>query len=248
MADVKWFKLTTDMFDDEKIKIIESMPDRDTILIIWIKLIGLAAKINANGWLFLTEEVPYDEDTLATVLNRPVNTVRLAMGLFTKYKMIETGDDGTLFITNFEKHQNIEGLERIREQGRLRTARFREKQKLLPGRNVTSRYSNAPDKNREDKNREEEEEEKETTTAFNDYKEKLRIKYPELNIDEEWERCQIWYRDHKKKTKSPSLALGNWCRKEMAIRQEKRDENRFGKVRQPGDYTRPDELRHSEPE
>lgn len=148
MADVKWFKITTDMFDDEKIKIIESMPDRDTILIIWIKLISLAAKINENGWIFLTEEVPYDEAMLATVLNRPVNTVRLAIGLFTKYEMIETGDNGKLLITNFEKHQNIEGLEKIREQGRLRTARFREKLKLLPQGNVTVTLRNAPDKNR----------------------------------------------------------------------------------------------------
>ena len=157
MADVKWFKITTDMFDDEKIKIIESMPDRDTILIIWIKLISLAAKINENGWIFLTEEVPYDENTLATVLNRPINTVKLALGLFAKYKMIETGDNGTLLITNFEKHQNIEGLEKIREQGRLRTARFREKLKLLPQGNVTVMLRNAPDKNRKriDKIREE---------------------------------------------------------------------------------------------
>jgi predicted phage replisome organizer len=143
------------MFDDEKIKIIESMPDRDAILIIWIKLIGLAAKINSNGWIFLTEAMPYDMNTLATVLNRPVNTVKLALSLFKKYEMIETGNNGSIFLTNFEKHQNIEGLDRIREQGRLRTAKFREKQKLLPQGNVTDRYSNAPDKNREDKNRKE---------------------------------------------------------------------------------------------
>lgn len=32
------------MFDDEKIRIIESMPDADTILICWIKLLSLAGK------------------------------------------------------------------------------------------------------------------------------------------------------------------------------------------------------------
>jgi len=144
------------MFDDEKIKIIESMPDRDAILIIWIKLISLAAKTNANGWIYLTEEMPYDEDSLATVLNRPVNTVKLALSLFEKYSMIETGGNGGIFITNFEKHQNIEGLERIREQSRLRVAKHREKQKQLTQGNVTSRYSNAPDKNRKEEGREEE--------------------------------------------------------------------------------------------
>ncbi len=39
MPDVKWIKLTTFMFDDEKIKLIESMPDADAVLVIWIKLL-----------------------------------------------------------------------------------------------------------------------------------------------------------------------------------------------------------------
>jgi len=165
MTDVKWFKLTTDMFDDEKIKIIESMPDRDAILIIWIKLIGLAAKINANGWLYLTEEVPYDENMLATVLNRPANTVKLALGLFIKYGMIEAGGGARLLITNFEKHQNIEGLAKIREQNRIRAARHRDKTKLITDGNVTSRDSNATEKNRIDK----EKKRKEDITDINNH-------------------------------------------------------------------------------
>jgi len=65
-------------------------------------------------------------------------------------------------------------------------------------------------------------EEEGTTTSFEDYQEKLRLKYPELNIADEWERCQIWYRDHKKEIKSPSLALGNWCQKEIKIQGDKK--------------------------
>jgi len=63
---------------------------------------------------------------------------------------------------------------------------------------------------------------KDTTTLFIAYKEKLRTTYPNLNIDEEWERCQIWFRDHKKSIKSPSLALGNWCKKEVEIKEKAR--------------------------
>ena len=59
--------------------------------------------------------------------------------------------------------------------------------------------------------------------SFQKYKQKLVGTYPELDIKEEWERCQIWYRDNKKAIKSPSLALGNWCKKAMEIRKEKRD-------------------------
>ena len=50
MAEVKWIKITTDMFDDEKIKLIESMPERDTVLTIWIKLICLAGRVRCR-WL-----------------------------------------------------------------------------------------------------------------------------------------------------------------------------------------------------
>jgi len=56
--------------------------------------------------------------------------------------------------------------------------------------------------------------------SFIAYKEKLRTTFPELDIDAEWERCQIWYRDHNKVMKSPSLALGNWCRREREIKKE----------------------------
>lgn len=55
-------------------------------------------------------------------------------------------------------------------------------------------------------------------TSFESYKEKLRGKYPELNLDEEWEKCQIWHQDHSKQIKSPSLTLGNWMEKARDIK------------------------------
>ena len=50
MGDVKWIKITTNMFEDEKVDFIESLPEADTILVIWIKLLTLAGKCNANGF------------------------------------------------------------------------------------------------------------------------------------------------------------------------------------------------------
>lgn len=129
MSEVKWIKITTDMFNDEKIKIIESMPDKDAILIIWIKLLTLAGKVNANGYIFLTENIPYTDEMLATVFNRPLNTIRLALETFKRFHMIDY-DENMLHITNWEKHQNTDGLEKIREQNRLRKQRQREREKL----------------------------------------------------------------------------------------------------------------------
>ena len=127
MAEVKWIRLTLSMFDDEKIKIIESMPDGDTILIIWVKLLILAGKVNDTGYVYLSDAIPYTDEMLATIFRRPLTTVRLALQTFEKFGMIETASKGIL-IVNWEKHQNIDGMERIKELTRNRVQKHRQKQ------------------------------------------------------------------------------------------------------------------------
>ncbi|QIW21302.1 phage replisome organizer N-terminal domain-containing protein [Bacillus thuringiensis] len=129
MADVKWIKLSTSMFEDEKIRLIESLPDADTLLIIWIKLLSQAGRTNANGYIFLSENIPFTEEMLATLFNRPIATVRLALQTFKQFGMIDITDDQYICIANWEKHQNVDGLEKIREQNRLRKQKQREKEK-----------------------------------------------------------------------------------------------------------------------
>ena len=118
------------MFDDEKIRLIESMPEGDAILVTWIKLLTLAGKTNDNGTIYLTETIPYTEDMLSTICRRPLQIIRLALQTFEKLEMIAI-ENGIINIVNWEKHQNIERLQQIREQTRTRVARFREKQRLL---------------------------------------------------------------------------------------------------------------------
>ena len=57
MAEVKWIKITTDIFDDEKILMIETLPSADTILVIWFKLLALAGKSNNNGVFMLSHRI-----------------------------------------------------------------------------------------------------------------------------------------------------------------------------------------------
>ena len=130
MADINWIKLRVDMFDDEKIKIIQSMPEGDAILVIWIRIIALAGKCNAKGLVLIEDEFPYSDEMLATIFNKPLTTVRLALGTFEKFRMIERTEKG-IYISNFEKHQNTEGMEKIREQARIRKQREREKKRAL---------------------------------------------------------------------------------------------------------------------
>jgi len=152
VSNVKWIKLSTSMFDDEKIKLIEQMPDSDTILIIWIKLLAQAGKTNSSGYIFLNENIPYTDEMLSTIFNRPLSTIRLALKTFEDLGMIGIDDNSFISITNWEKHQNIEGLERIRKQNRERKRRQREKEKLRIGdkSHVTSRDSHATEEEREE--------------------------------------------------------------------------------------------------
>ncbi|TCD28055.1 phage replisome organizer N-terminal domain-containing protein [Bacillus wiedmannii] len=129
MADVKWIKLSTSMFEDEKIRLIESLPDADTLLIIWIKLLSQAGRTNANGYIFLSENIPFTEEMLSTLFNRPIATVRLALQTFKQFGMIDVTDDQYICISNWEKHQNIDGLERVKQLNAERNKKYRERKR-----------------------------------------------------------------------------------------------------------------------
>lgn len=128
------------MFDDDKIKLIESLPDGDSILVIWVKLLTQAGRTNANGYIFLNENIPYTDEMLATIFNRPLNTVRLALATFQRFGMIEWDETGIL-ILNWEKHQNIDGLEKLREQNKERASKYRKRLSAVGGNNYLEHYN-----------------------------------------------------------------------------------------------------------
>ena len=149
-GEIKWIKITTDVFNDEKIMLIEQMPEADTLLVIWLKLLCMAGKENNYGVFIMRNRMPYTEEMLATIFRRPLNTVRLALSTFEAFGMIEI-EDGIICIPNWEKHQNVDGLERIREVNRTRQQRYRERKKLAIAENsnvtgcVASRNCHAPE-------------------------------------------------------------------------------------------------------
>lgn len=163
MADIKWIKISCDIFNDEAIKLIEQMPDGDAIIVIWLKLLITAGKINDNGYLYFKKEIPYTDEMLSTIFCRPLNTIRLALRTFENFGMIQIVNEQGIFITNWEKYQNIERMEKIKLQTRERVKKFREKQKLLTCNatcNVTVTESNAIDKDIEKEIEEEEKKKK----------------------------------------------------------------------------------------
>ena len=143
MAEVKWIKIVTDVFNNKKIKQIDTMPGSDTILVIWFKLLCLAGNINEKGSIILTKDIAYTDEMLSTEFRKPLNKIHLALKTFESFGMIELVDN-VYHISNWERYQNIEGLEKIREQTRLRVDEYREKQKALPS-NVTVTHGNETD-------------------------------------------------------------------------------------------------------
>lgn len=144
MSEIKWIKIATDIFDDEKISLIDALPDHDAIIVIWIKLITLAGKLNTNGVLAISKDIVYTDEMLAQTFHRPLDTVHMALEIFEKFGMIEK-IDGVITLPNWEKHQNIDGMEKIKEQNRKRAARHRQKQKSLAQNNENNVISNVTD-------------------------------------------------------------------------------------------------------
>lgn len=158
MAGVEWVKITTDMFDNRKIKHLRRLPDGNNIVLIWVMLLTMAGRCNAGGMIFLTENIPYTPKMLADELDFEENTVILAMNALEQLQMIMT--DGQYFrVAGWEEYQNVEGLDKIREQTRKRVAAYRSRQKLTglhapEGGNVTGNVTvtqgNAPEEEREE--------------------------------------------------------------------------------------------------
>ncbi len=130
MADVKWIKICTDIFDDEKILMIESLPSADTIIVIWFKLLTFAGKQNNDGVFLMNNRIAYTDEMLATIFRRDVNVVRLALNTFEQFGMIEI-IDGVVAIPNWNKHQTLDAYEKKKERDRLYQAERRANQRAL---------------------------------------------------------------------------------------------------------------------
>ena len=130
MADVKWIKITTDIFDDEKIAIIESMPEGDSIIVIWFKLLCLAGKTNNSGVFMINDKLAYTDEMLATIFRRKVATVRMALRIFQEYGMVDIVD-GVVTIPKWAKHQNLDSIEKKKEYMKGYMQEYREKQRQI---------------------------------------------------------------------------------------------------------------------
>lgn len=220
MSEVKWIKICTDIFDNKKIKMLEAMPDGDALIVIWLKLLTLAGNTNDNGYIYFTKDIPYTEQMLATLFNRPLITVQLALKTFENYGMIEVIED-ILRVSNWEKYQNVEGMERIREQTRKRVAKYREQKKIECNvtSNVTETQSNAIDIDIEKDIEIEKEKKKEKKIAYGEYShvkltqteyDRLVKDYGEQETKNAIKYFDEYIEDKGYKSKSHNMAMRRW--------------------------------------
>lgn len=150
MAEVKWIKITTDIFDDEKILLIESLPDAYAIIVVWFKLLCLAGKQNNSGVFMMSNKIAYTDKMLATIFRMKEATVTMALQTFEQFGMIEI-IDGVITIPNWGKHQNLDQLENKKEYMRNYMKDYREKQKLLTGGEPSCKTNSKANVSRADK-------------------------------------------------------------------------------------------------
>ncbi|BCZ46158.1 hypothetical protein psyc5s11_22250 [Clostridium gelidum] len=131
MSEIKRIKITSYMFEDEKIRLIDAMENGVMVIYVWLRLLVQAGKISANGYIYLTENIPYTEEMLSTLFCKSLESIKFALKTLCNFQMIEIDSNNIIKILNWDKHQNIEGMERVRAQNRKRAENHREKKKQI---------------------------------------------------------------------------------------------------------------------
>lgn len=107
MRERKYVKFRVDMYEDTKFKIIDKKPERDVMHYVWNRIVLLAGKVNLEGDLYLSKNIPYTIETLAIEFNRDIAQIKLSLDVFIELEMIEITEDKIYRVKNFAKHQNI---------------------------------------------------------------------------------------------------------------------------------------------
>lgn len=128
MKDVKWIKIVADIFDDDKMVAIETLPDGLAIEVVWFKILCLAGSCNNSGFLTITKDVPYTNEALAKRFRMDNAIIVRALEVFQAMNMIEVVDD-IYMVSNWMMYQNEKGLEDIRRKNAEKQKAYRERQK-----------------------------------------------------------------------------------------------------------------------
>ncbi|WP_419571998.1 phage replisome organizer N-terminal domain-containing protein [Prevotella sp.] len=185
MADVGWVRLSTRLFENRKIKYLLNQPKGAELVLLWVHLLCAAGTVNDGGRVYISQNVMYTPQSLAADFGVPKTIADKALTLFQDLELIEVESDGCIQILGWEKHQNVTGLEKIREQNRLRKQKQRQCDK---SRNVDEDMSRDSHVTECDKSRNVTQQRREETNR----KEKDDYHHPKRNDDEEKKHTEIF--------------------------------------------------------
>ena len=234
MADVKWIKLTTDMFDNRKIKHLRRLPDGNNIVLLWVMLLTMAGRCNAGGMIFLTENIPYTTKMLADELDFEETTVELGIQALDQLNMIAS-KNGFFSIAGWEEYQNADRLAELRAKDRERKRLKRADAKALLEdstecpRNIRGTSTDCPHTDKDKERDLDEEKDLSISTPTASKKHKYGEHQNVLLTDEEYTKLQYRFPTNYKerietfseaiarkgyKYKSHYLAILDWARRD----------------------------------
>ncbi|WP_270420706.1 phage replisome organizer N-terminal domain-containing protein [Acidaminococcus massiliensis] len=253
MGGMKWIKIDTGIFDDSKIRLIESMPEGNTLIVIWFRLLILAGKEFTNGVFMINDKIACTDEMLATIFGKPIATIRLALETFQKLNMVDL-IDGTYSIPNWNKYQSADKYEINRARDRKRLQEWRKKQQdkeKFPQISTTSKnetfHETFRKRNETPTEIEVEEEieiekekeiykEKPTRHRYGEYKnvlltdkdlEKLKTEFPD-DWEKRIERLSAYMASTGKSYKNHLATIRNWAR----MQKERDEKSRAAEVKQ----------------
>lgn len=101
-----WLKLKEDFFENDDIKLIESLPNGKDYIIFYLKL--LCKSLKNDGILRYKNIIPYTPEMFSSITNTNIDIVNGALEKFKALNMVDILDDGALYMSDV---QNMIGSE-----------------------------------------------------------------------------------------------------------------------------------------
>ena len=173
MYDIQWFKLEKNIFNNRKIQLLDSIPEGDTYIRVWIQLLALAVECNDGGRLIIGNN-PISIKEFSKIMGKSSKKMSKILEKFLELEMVKKEGE-ILVIKNWNKYQSLDRQETYQINNRERQRRYSKKMKKEKEKtNVSLTLDNATEEKREEKItkeiREEENIREEEDNGFREYK------------------------------------------------------------------------------
>lgn len=244
-----WLKLKRDFFKRHDIQIIEAMPNGKDYILFYLKL--LCESVDHEGNLRFSDEIPYNEEMLATITHTNIDVVRSATKIFTGLNMMEVMDDGTFYMSEVDKMLGSE------TEWAKKKRDYRERQKLLESGQCPPIEDNVLPLSDKSKSKRKSKSKNINKSRYGEFQnvllteeeyEKLKVKFPDYK--ERIESLSEYMRSKGKTYKDHYATILSWARKEERENKDKPKpvEPKKYKVFEKEDYEKEDFVPDQMPE